>query len=98
VDLVSAGVRRPSRNAIAAALVTSCVRGLLEFGEEGLRPFAEEWKQADALRGRPVTVQAAEGPIRGLARGIDLHGALMVETPQGLKRFVSGDVSVRATT
>ena len=31
----------------------------------------------------------------GLARGIDLHGALLVETPQGLQRFISGDVSVR---
>jgi BirA family biotin operon repressor/biotin-[acetyl-CoA-carboxylase] ligase len=83
---------------MAAGLVTHYLRGLLEFEKEGLRPFSEEWKQVDALRGRPVTVQGMEGMTKGLARGIDLHGALLVETPHGLKRFISGDVSVRATS
>jgi len=40
-------------------------------------------------------VNAAEGVARGIARGIDLRGALMVETPQGVLRFISGDVTVR---
>jgi BirA family transcriptional regulator, biotin operon repressor / biotin---[acetyl-CoA-carboxylase] ligase len=96
-DLVTSGLAQPSRNEIAAALITHYVRGLLEFEKEGLKPFSEEWKGADALRGRPVTVQALDGATKGLARGIDLHGALLVETPHGLKRFISGDVSVRAT-
>ena len=33
---------------------------------------------------------------RGMARGIDAHGALLVETPGGVQRFISGEVSVRA--
>ncbi len=33
---------------------------------------------------------------RGMARGIDTHGALLVETPGGVQRFISGEVSVRA--
>jgi BirA family biotin operon repressor/biotin-[acetyl-CoA-carboxylase] ligase len=98
IDLVAAGLARPARNEIAASLVTHYVRGLLEFEKDGLKSFSEEWKQADALRGRPVTVQAPDGTTKGLARGIDLHGALLIETPQGLKKFISGDVSVRATT
>jgi BirA family transcriptional regulator, biotin operon repressor / biotin---[acetyl-CoA-carboxylase] ligase len=96
-DLVTSGVDQPSRNETAAALVANYVRGLLEFEKEGLKPFSEEWKGSDALRGRPVTVQTPEGNTKGLARGIDLHGALLVETPHGLRRFISGDVSVRAT-
>ncbi len=88
----------PSRNEIVAGLVSAYVSGLLEFERDGLKPFIEEWRESDALRGRPVTVQAPDGATKGLARGIDLHGALLVETPQGLKKFISGDVSVRATT
>ncbi len=88
----------PSRNEIVAGLVSAYVKGLLEFERDGLKPFIEEWQESDALRGRPVTVQAPDGTTKGLARGIDLHGALLVETPQGLKKFISGDVSVRATT
>ncbi len=98
-DLASAGLAgRVPRNQIAASLIGNYVRGLLEFEKEGLKPFSEEWKDVDALRGRPVTVQGMDGTTKGLARGIDLHGALLVETPHGLKKFISGDVSVRATT
>jgi BirA family biotin operon repressor/biotin-[acetyl-CoA-carboxylase] ligase len=94
-DLASAVQPVPGRNALAAALVRSCIGGLLEFEQHGLKPFIEDWRAADALRGRAVNVNAAEGVARGVARGIDLRGALMVETPQGLLRFISGDVTVR---
>lgn len=95
-DLASAGPAAPSRNLLAAGLIGECLRGLTEFEREGLKPFIEEWRGADALRGRPVEVRAAEGTTtRGFARGIDVHGALMLETPAGVKRFISGDVTVR---
>jgi len=95
-DLASTGLKSLSRNTVTGALITESVRGLAEFERHGLKPFIEEWRAADALRGRPVNVSAADGVARGLARGIDVHGALMVETPQGVRRFISGDVTVRA--
>ncbi len=95
-DLVTAGLTHPSRNAIAAALVSQIVPGLLAFEREGLRSFVEEWRHSDALRGRQIDVHTLEGVARGLARGIDLHGALVVETPQGVQRLISGEVTVRA--
>jgi BirA family transcriptional regulator, biotin operon repressor / biotin---[acetyl-CoA-carboxylase] ligase len=94
-DLRSTGLTAPSRNAVAAALLSACLRGLIAFEREGLKPFIEEWRAADALRGRPVAVSAADGTARGLARGVDVHGALLLETPQGVKRFIAGDVTVR---
>jgi BirA family biotin operon repressor/biotin-[acetyl-CoA-carboxylase] ligase len=71
------------------------VRGLLQFEHEGLKPFVDEWQEADALRGRPIAVSAGNEVVRGLGRGIDLGGALLVETPQGLQKFLSGEVTVR---
>lgn len=96
IDLATAGVKGAPRNALAAGLISAFVEGLLEFERDGLKPFVKEWMRVDALRGRAVTVMAPDGPAKGVARGIDLDGALLVETPQGLQRFVSGDVSVRA--
>jgi BirA family transcriptional regulator, biotin operon repressor / biotin---[acetyl-CoA-carboxylase] ligase len=98
-DLVTAGLADPARNVVAGALVDSCIRGLLEFERDGLRPFIENWRDADALQGKMVDVRGAVGEVtRGLARGVDLHGALLVETAdEGLKKFVSGDVSVRVS-
>jgi BirA family transcriptional regulator, biotin operon repressor / biotin---[acetyl-CoA-carboxylase] ligase len=98
-DLVTAGLEQPSRNAVAGAVLDACLQGLLEFERGGLRPFLDDWRDADALRGRMVNIRGAAGDVaRGLARGIDLHGALLVETvDEGLKKFVSGEVSVRVS-
>jgi BirA family biotin operon repressor/biotin-[acetyl-CoA-carboxylase] ligase len=99
IDLASAGLKGTGRNAVAAGLISAFVQGLLEFEQRGLKPFVQKWMVADALRGRPVTVMATEGgATKGIARGIDLEGAFLVETPQGLLRFITGDVSVRADT
>ncbi len=94
-DLKSAGVDPTARNALVAELVAEIIAGLALFETEGLRPFIEEWEAADALRGRDVSVQAGDTSARGIARGIDIGGALLIETPQGLRKFVSGEVSVR---
>jgi BirA family biotin operon repressor/biotin-[acetyl-CoA-carboxylase] ligase len=95
-DLASAGLPASSRNRAAAGLIDACLRGLSDFERSGLKPFIEEWRSADALRGRPVDVRAVEGTLsRGFARGIDVHGALIVETAHGIRRFISGDVTVR---
>jgi BirA family biotin operon repressor/biotin-[acetyl-CoA-carboxylase] ligase len=96
VDLVTAGLRQPTRNLIAAGLISTFARGLLEFECDGLKPFVKEWLDLDALRGRLVTVHATQGATHGIARGIDLDGALLLEAPTGLQKFFAGDVSVRA--
>ena len=98
IDLASAGLKGTGRNAVAAELISAFVQGLLDFEQSGLKPFVQKWMVADALRGRPVTVMATEGATKGVARGIDLEGAFLVETPRGLLRFITGDVSVRADT
>lgn len=96
-DLVSVTHKPISRNALAAALIETCMTGLREFEQQGLRPFIDEWRHADALRGRPVSVHAGEESARGLARSIDLNGALLIETPHGLRKFFSGEVTLRPT-
>jgi BirA family biotin operon repressor/biotin-[acetyl-CoA-carboxylase] ligase len=68
---------------------------LEEFQTTGLKTFVNEWRHADALHGAAVRVVVGESVHRGLARGIDADGALMVEAPAGLLRFISGEVSLR---
>jgi BirA family biotin operon repressor/biotin-[acetyl-CoA-carboxylase] ligase len=94
-DLKSVGLQSVSRNSIVASLVDALLGGLVEFEKQGLRAFIDEWREADALRGQMVNVIAGEQSTRGLARGVDIGGALLVETTEGLRKFVSGEVSVR---
>ncbi|MGA2563992.1 MAG: biotin--[acetyl-CoA-carboxylase] ligase [Steroidobacteraceae bacterium] len=95
-DLAGLGFDSQDRNALAAALITAVIEGFLQFEHEGFSAFAHEWNAADALLGKRVRVSADCGSVDGRARGIDLEGALCLHTREGLQRFVTGDVSVRA--
>jgi BirA family biotin operon repressor/biotin-[acetyl-CoA-carboxylase] ligase len=66
------------------------------FFREGLQPFMADWQRIDALRDRSVAILAEDRiESSGIARGIELDGALLVETAQGLRAVHSGEVSVR---
>jgi BirA family biotin operon repressor/biotin-[acetyl-CoA-carboxylase] ligase len=95
-DLISLQVAPLQRNPVVASLIECLIRGLTLFEREGLHPFREAWQNADALRNKAVNVTTVQGTTRGVARGIDMDGALLVQTSDGLVRFVSGEVSVRS--
>jgi BirA family biotin operon repressor/biotin-[acetyl-CoA-carboxylase] ligase len=97
-DLKSLGIERADRNHIVAQLIGQLVTGLEQYERDGFNSFASEWRRADALAGRAVVVNCAAGAIYGHARGIDIDGALCLQTRDGLQRFVTGDVSLRAAT
>jgi BirA family biotin operon repressor/biotin-[acetyl-CoA-carboxylase] ligase len=88
----------PDRNRVVAALLARLVPALEGFPRHGLKPWLESWHAADALFDREVRVENAGAITRGVARGIDSHGALLVEDPAGVQRFISGEVSVRIDT
>jgi BirA family biotin operon repressor/biotin-[acetyl-CoA-carboxylase] ligase len=85
----------PDRNAIVAGVLRRLVPALREFPRRGLRPHLAHWNACDALFDQQVSVENAGAVTLGIARGIDAHGALLVETPGGVQRFISGEVSVR---
>jgi BirA family transcriptional regulator, biotin operon repressor / biotin---[acetyl-CoA-carboxylase] ligase len=95
-DLSALGGDPCDRNQLAAALLAACVSGLAQFEQDGFRSFMGEWRAADALAGKEVLVSGQGAAIAGHARGIDMDGALCVQTREGLQRFVTGEVSVRA--
>jgi BirA family biotin operon repressor/biotin-[acetyl-CoA-carboxylase] ligase len=85
----------PSRNTLAAALLEELLSMLGGFEAEGFEPFRSEWLALDALGGRAARVLGAQGGIAGIARGVDVDGALLLEDGGRLHRFVSGEVSLR---
>ena len=85
----------PERNRLAAALVESLVQAMGEFAEAGFAAFSADWQALDLVAGRAVALHSHEQTVTGVAAGVDEQGALLLKTPQGLKRFVSGDLSLR---
>ena len=87
-----------SRNVLAARILDELVPAIESFDAEGLQPFLGEWRQSDVLSGRKVGLTLPNEYITGTACGIDDVGALLVDTGNGCRRFLSGDVSVRVTS
>ena len=88
----------PSRNALAAAVLTRLATALARFDREGFAPFAPAFDALDVLRQRPVRVTRPGTPdaCDGIALGVDARGALRVRFDDGERSVDSGEVSVRA--
>jgi BirA family biotin operon repressor/biotin-[acetyl-CoA-carboxylase] ligase len=93
---LSEALATTGRDAVVAALVDELIVALGQFQRDGLLPFMQAWRDADALHGAEARVSLGDKLHRGIARGIDAEGALMLETPAGVLRFISGEVSVRS--
>lgn len=84
-----------ARNRLAGRLLQHWLQTLHQFGSE-----ASDWQQqfarCDALFTRPVTLTYPDGSQhRGIARGIDPHGALLLETPDGIRAHRAGEARAR---
>jgi BirA family biotin operon repressor/biotin-[acetyl-CoA-carboxylase] ligase len=87
----------PSRNFAAGAILDELLSMLLQYERFGFAAFRDAWTALDGLSGRPAQVIVGQSSILGIARGVDADGALLLETPDRLQRFVSGEASLRLT-
>jgi BirA family biotin operon repressor/biotin-[acetyl-CoA-carboxylase] ligase len=87
----------PSRNTLAAGLISAFCDALARFERNGFEPFADAWRRLDALQGKAVRITVGNRVWEGEARGIAPDGALLVARDGELEAVMSGDVSVRTT-
>ena len=88
--------RQPvSRNALAASVLEQVTQALRRFEVQGLDAFLNPWRELDATVGKPIELHLPGRVIGGQAKGIDENGALMIQVGNELRRFASGEVSLR---
>lgn len=88
----------PTGELLAATVIENLCATLSDFEVSGLEAFREAWQQHDWLLGREVIVDMAGKHICGMAAGIDVDGALLVDTPGGLTRVVTGSIILADAT
>jgi BirA family biotin operon repressor/biotin-[acetyl-CoA-carboxylase] ligase len=94
-DLSHTGVKI-NRNVLAGAIVEKLFNAMDLFNEHGLESFSREWQRHDLVSGHKVEIQHEHKPvISGVARGIDAHGALLVERDGVTQGYHVGEVSLR---
>jgi BirA family biotin operon repressor/biotin-[acetyl-CoA-carboxylase] ligase len=86
----------PDRHQLLARLLTALAGVLDRFDAGGFAALQSEWQRRHAWQERPVRIiQDDQVEGEGICLGADSDGALLVETPVCIKRFLSGDVSLR---
>jgi BirA family biotin operon repressor/biotin-[acetyl-CoA-carboxylase] ligase len=84
----------PSRNYVLAVLLKALAQVLEEFAQTGFAGLRGEWERYHAHQGQPVSLQKMDGEvITGVACGVNEQGKLQLQTPQGMQRYNSGEVS-----
>ena len=87
--------RMPSRNRVAGRVIDQVVETMRVYIRDGFEPLRPEYRARDLLEGQEVRIMQAATEIRGVARGLDEHGALLVEVAGRITAHLSGDVRVR---
>jgi BirA family transcriptional regulator, biotin operon repressor / biotin---[acetyl-CoA-carboxylase] ligase len=95
-DLVTAGVSY-DRNRVLAEILVRLAQVLNTFRLHGFGPLRSEWESYHVYADRAVTVRLPDGGREeGTVAGVGDDGALLLQTRAGLRRFHSGEVSLRA--
>lgn len=87
-----------SRDDLLARLLVALYAALAEFGDGGFVRLRARWLARCAHLGATVRILSDAGPpLEGRCAGVDDDGALLLETADGVRRILSGDVSLRLT-
>ena len=96
IAMQSAGAPHPDRNALAAGFADALGERLARFSDAGFAAFSREWNAAHAFSDRRVRLVESDGAvIEGVARGVDATGRLLLDSADGMRAVVAGDVSLR---
>ena len=96
-DLESACGAAPDRNRLLARVLIELHRALDSFAQSGFEPLRAEWQRYHVHRDCRVTLTFPDGTRQsGRARGVTEDGSFLLETRAGLKRYHSGEISLRS--
>lgn len=92
-DLAESFVLPPDRNLIAASLIRALSDGITQFEIAGFSAFREDWEAMDQYLGKQVQIGSGPTLVEGVNRGVDLRGALRLETKEGIRVFNGGELA-----
>lgn len=94
-DLYKATGKLISRNKLSGVLLQRLISCLIEFEDKGVKHFITKWNRFDYLAGKKIMIKLVNKTHRGIARGINEQGHLLLESDEGaLIQVTTGDASV----
>jgi BirA family biotin operon repressor/biotin-[acetyl-CoA-carboxylase] ligase len=65
---------------------------LADWRESGFAPIRQQWLNRSYPIGAAIRANSSGHPIAGHFAGLDVDGALLLDTPQGRQRVVAGEI------
>ena len=82
------------RNLLVSTLLNQLFQVLVKFEEVGIATYLNEWREYDCLKDKPGTLYIGERSYKGIVKGIDDQGLLLLARPDGtIQAYASGEVS-----
>lgn len=94
-DLQSHSETKIDRNALSAQLISCLHKRLQQHKNEGLIKMLAEWHAHDVYFNKRVKLLTGERITKGICRGINNQGALLLEVDGQVKPIYGGEVSLR---
>lgn len=86
-------------NSVMAILLKHLVDVLFTFESTGFDELRDEWAKHHAYHQQAVRMLMPDGSeVNGVVQAISENGSLIVETANGLQKFMSGEISLRSYT
>lgn len=85
---------KPGRNRLVASLINEILPVVADFDRTGLRPFLNEWRALDCIKGRNVVLHRGGREFAGMVAGVSDEGLIQLYgSDRELQSFASGEVS-----
>ncbi|MDF7669821.1 bifunctional biotin--[acetyl-CoA-carboxylase] ligase/biotin operon repressor BirA [Orbaceae bacterium ESL0721] len=96
VNQAWANLGKVDRNLLVANLIDALQIALTKFEQSGLAPFITDWNRLDNFANRKVKLLIGDEVVRGIAKGINDQGALLLEQDGSTKAYIGGEISLRS--
>lgn len=85
-----------SRNEVAGVLLNELLKAVDDFQKEGFSPWVQYWCERDVFYQKEVMVTSGINQKRGVVKGVNRKGELLLQTDKGMEIIIAGELSVRA--
>ncbi|WGL95614.1 bifunctional biotin--[acetyl-CoA-carboxylase] ligase/biotin operon repressor BirA [Arsenophonus nasoniae] len=94
INLEQAGIQI-ERNVIAGQIILALCHELVEFEKYGLVPFIKRWLALDNFLHKKVKLHIGDHLEVGIVKGINEHGAILLEQNGEIVSYIGGEISLR---
>jgi len=95
IDLANINDSVPSRNLIAAELISELMLLLDAYAKANIKDIINEWQEYDCMRGKQAKLILPDKDVMGQIVGIDNDGALLMSVNDKVRKFTAGEISLR---